>query len=61
VFALLRLLVENGGRTISKHEIRATVWDGRIVSESAISSRIKSVRQSIGDNGHARGHQLPEA
>jgi len=54
VFALLRLLVENDGRTVSKDEMRATVWNGRILSESAISSRIKSVRQSIGDDGHAQ-------
>jgi len=54
VFALLRLLVEHGGRTVTKHEILATVWDGRIVSDSALSSRIKSVRQSIGDDGRAQ-------
>ena len=54
VFALLRLLVENRGRTVTTHEIMATVWDGRIVSGSALSSRIKSVRQSIGDDGRAQ-------
>ena len=52
VFALLRLLVEHRGRTVTKHEIRAVVWGGRIVSESALSSRIKSARQSVGDDGH---------
>lgn len=54
VFALLQLLVVNGGRTVTKQEIRASVWGGRIVSESAISSRIKSVRQAVGDDGHAQ-------
>lgn len=54
VFALLRLLVENGGRTLTKQEIHAAIWDGRIVSESALSSRIKSVRQAIGDDGSAQ-------
>lgn len=56
VFALLRLLVENRGRIVTKGEILATVWAGRIVSSSALHSRIKSVRQSIGDNG--RGQAL---
>ena len=54
VFALLQLLVVNGGRTVTKQEIRASVWGGRIVSESALSSRIKSVRQAVGDDGHAQ-------
>jgi len=54
VFALLRLLVENSGRTVTKEEILATVWDGRIVSDSALSSRIKSARQAIGDDGRAQ-------
>ncbi len=54
VFALLRLLVENCGRTVTKDEIRAAVWDGRIVSDSALFSRIKSARQCIGDDGHAQ-------
>ncbi|MGI9044341.1 MAG: winged helix-turn-helix domain-containing tetratricopeptide repeat protein [Gemmatimonadaceae bacterium] len=54
VFALLRLLVEQCGRTVTKGEILATVWDGRMVSDSALSSRIKSVRQSIGDDGRAQ-------
>ena len=54
VFALLRLLVGNRGRTVTKHEIRVAVWDGRIVSESALSSRIKSARQSVGDDGRAQ-------
>jgi TolB-like protein len=31
-----------------------SVWDGRAVSDSAISSRIKSARQLLGDNGGAQ-------
>ncbi len=54
VYALLRLLIENGGRTVTKEAIFATVWDGRIVSESALSSRIKSARQCICDDGRAQ-------
>jgi DNA-binding winged helix-turn-helix (wHTH) protein/tetratricopeptide (TPR) repeat protein len=51
VFALLVFLVENRERVVSKNEIINQVWDGRIVSDSAVSSRIKSARQALGDDG----------
>jgi TolB-like protein/DNA-binding winged helix-turn-helix (wHTH) protein/Tfp pilus assembly protein PilF len=51
VFALLALLVENRDRLVSKDEIIEKVWDGRIVSDSAVASRVKSARKAIGDDG----------
>jgi TolB-like protein len=54
VFALLALLVENRERLVSKDEILEKVWDGRIVSEAAVSSRVKSARQALGDDGTAQ-------
>lgn len=54
VFALLRLLVENRSRVVTKDEMVEKVWNGRIVSDSAISSRVKSARQSIGDDGRSQ-------
>jgi TolB-like protein/DNA-binding SARP family transcriptional activator len=51
VFALLALLVEHRDRLVSKDEIIAEVWDGRFVSDSAVSSRIKFCRQALGDDG----------
>lgn len=51
VLALLALLVENHGRLVSKDELNEKIWAGRFVSESALSSRIKSARQLIGDDG----------
>jgi TolB-like protein len=54
VFALLTLLVENRHRLVSKDEIVEKVWDGRVVSDAAIASRIKSARQAIGDDGKAQ-------
>ena len=51
VFRLLALLVENRDRVVSKDEIVEKVWDGRIVSDAAVSSRIKSARQALGDDG----------
>jgi DNA-binding winged helix-turn-helix (wHTH) protein len=54
VFGLLTLLVENRERLVSRDEIIEKVWDGRIVSEAAISSRVKSARQALGDDGRAQ-------
>lgn len=51
VFALLALLVGNRERVISRDEIIEKVWDGRVVSDAAIDSRIKSVRRLLGDDG----------
>jgi TolB-like protein len=54
VFALLRLLVDNRERVVTKEEIIARVWGGRIVSDSAVSSRIKSARHALSDDGDAQ-------
>jgi len=54
VFALLALLVENHARLVSKDEIIEKVWDGRVVSDAAVASRVKSARQALGDNGRSQ-------
>src|SRR5579883_3319358 len=54
VFALLALLVENHDRLVSKDEIIEKVWDGRVVSDAAVASRIKSLRQALGDDGRSQ-------
>ncbi len=54
VFALLALLVENGDRLLSKDELIEKVWDGRVVSDAAVASRVKSARQALGDDGKAQ-------
>jgi len=51
VFDVLRYLVANHDRFVSKDELLDKVWSGRIVSETTLSSRIKAVRQLIGDTG----------
>src|ERR1044071_4080852 len=51
VFALLG---ENRERLISRDEIIEKVWDGRIVSDATIASRVKSARQALGDDGQAQ-------
>jgi TolB-like protein len=54
VFALLVHLVENRDRVVSRDDILQAVWHGRIVSEAALSSRVKAARQAIGDDGQAQ-------
>jgi TolB-like protein len=54
VFALLHLLVDNRDRLVSRDEIIEKVWDGRVVSDSALDSRIKSVRRALRDDGKAQ-------
>jgi TolB-like protein/DNA-binding winged helix-turn-helix (wHTH) protein len=55
VFDLLVLLIENRDRIVTRDEIVERVWHGRIVSDAAISSRIKAARRAIGDDGKAQG------
>lgn len=51
VFDLLAFLIRNRDRVISKDDLIASVWHGRIVSESTLTSRINAARKAIGDSG----------
>ena len=51
VFDLLAYLTRNREHVISKDELFAAVWNGRIVSESTLSTRINAARSAIGDSG----------
>jgi TolB-like protein len=51
VFDLLVHLLENRERVVSKDDLFASIWDGRIVSESTLTSRINAARTAIGDSG----------
>jgi pimeloyl-ACP methyl ester carboxylesterase/DNA-binding winged helix-turn-helix (wHTH) protein len=51
VFDLLHYLIEQRDRVVSQDELIAAVWNGRIVSDSAISARISAARAAIGDDG----------
>ncbi|MGA8815715.1 MAG: winged helix-turn-helix domain-containing tetratricopeptide repeat protein [Xanthobacteraceae bacterium] len=51
VFDLLDHLIRYRDRVVSKDDLIATVWNGRIVSESALTSRINSARTAVGDTG----------
>ena len=51
VFSLLQFLIENRERVVSKDEIIDRVWDGRIVSDGTLNSRINAVRRALNDDG----------
>src|SRR5271170_2983692 len=51
VFDLLVYLVQNRDRVVSKDDLIASVWGGRIVSESTLTSRINAARKAVGDSG----------
>jgi DNA-binding winged helix-turn-helix (wHTH) protein len=53
-FDLLRHLIENRERVVSRDDLRNTVWSGRVVSESTLSSWMTTVRAAIGDDGEAQ-------
>jgi class 3 adenylate cyclase/tetratricopeptide (TPR) repeat protein len=50
-FDLLLYLIRNRERVVSKDDLMAAVWSGRIVSESTLSSQINAVRHAVGDDG----------
>src|SRR3954447_9191474 len=51
VFDLLVYLIENRDRVVTKDDLLEAVWNGRIVSESTLISRINAARRAIGDDG----------
>ncbi len=67
VFALLCCLIDRHGQVVRKEEILDEVWGDRFVSESALTSRIKSARRAVGDDGsrqavirtvHGKGYEF---
>jgi DNA-binding winged helix-turn-helix (wHTH) protein len=53
-FDVLAHLLVHRGRVVSKEELFDAVWGDRFVSESALTTRIKQVRQAVGDSGQAQ-------
>lgn len=51
VFDLLVYLLRNRDRVVSKDDLIASVWGGRIVSDSTLDSRINAARKAVGDSG----------
>jgi DNA-binding winged helix-turn-helix (wHTH) protein len=66
-FDLLVYLIENRDRVLTRDELLDALWPGKVVTDSALSSRLKSVRSAVGDTGssqriiktvHARGYRF---
>ena len=67
VFDVLEYLIRHNDRVVPKAELLDEVWGDQFVSESALTTRIKQVRQALGDDGrkqryirnvHGRGYQF---
>jgi predicted ATPase/DNA-binding winged helix-turn-helix (wHTH) protein len=67
VFDVLVHLIRHRDRVVTKNELLDEIWGDRFVSESALTSRLKSLRRAVGDDGraqhtvrtvHGRGYQF---
>jgi len=56
VLELLIVLIDNRDHVVSRDELLEKIWKGRIVSDTTLSSRIKSARRLIGDNGRRQDY-----
>jgi adenylate cyclase len=54
VLDLLMYLIEHRERVVGKDELHDSIWKGRIVSESTLSSRVNAVRRALADSGQAQ-------
>ncbi|TAI63931.1 winged helix-turn-helix domain-containing tetratricopeptide repeat protein [Bradyrhizobium sp. Leo170] len=51
VFDLLGYLIDNRDRVVSKDDLISAIWQGRIVSDVALTTRLNAARRAIGDSG----------
>jgi TolB-like protein/cytochrome c-type biogenesis protein CcmH/NrfG len=51
VFDLLVYLLQNRDRVVSRDDLISAIWNGRIVSESTLTSRVNAARKAVGDSG----------
>ncbi|MBB6412405.1 winged helix-turn-helix domain-containing protein [Mesorhizobium sangaii] len=51
VFDLLQYLIRNRERVVSKDDLVDAVWQGRIVSDATLASRINAARNALQDSG----------
>jgi TolB-like protein/DNA-binding winged helix-turn-helix (wHTH) protein/Flp pilus assembly protein TadD len=67
VLQLLVYLIDKRHRVVTRQELFDAIWNGRVVSDSALNSRIKAARAAVGDDGrtqsiirtfHRRGYRF---
>jgi DNA-binding winged helix-turn-helix (wHTH) protein len=51
VFDLLDYLIGNRERVVSKDDLISAIWEGRVVSDVAMTTRLNAARKAIGDSG----------
>ena len=51
VFDLLDFLIRNRERVVSKDNVIDAIWNGRSVSDAALTTRLNAARSAIGDSG----------
>jgi TolB-like protein len=51
LFDLLDYLIRNRERVVSKDDLINAIWNGRVVSDAALATRLNAVRSAIGDSG----------
>lgn len=54
VFDLLAYLIRHRDRVVTKDDLVAAIWDGRAVSDSALTTRINAARVVVGDSGEGQ-------
>jgi TolB-like protein/Tfp pilus assembly protein PilF len=54
VFDVLDYLIRNRERVVSKDDLVTAIWEGRITSDAALTTRLKAVRSAIGDSGEVQ-------
>jgi len=51
VFDLLDYLIRNRERVVSKDDLIKAIWNGRSVTDAALTTRLNAARGAIGDSG----------
>lgn len=50
VFSLLKMLIENHGKVVTKDELMETVWEGNLVEDSNLTFTVRQLRKALGDD-----------
>ncbi|HSF32483.1 MAG TPA: winged helix-turn-helix domain-containing protein [Candidatus Tectomicrobia bacterium] len=67
VFNILAYLIQHRDRVVTKEELLAQLWPGRLVTEATLTSRVTAARRAVGDRGqeqrviqtiHGRGYRF---